>query len=186
MEDGLGDPDLDGMSNWAEYNAIDSYSSETDPTISSPQFYLTATAGTLIETPWMRQNPLCLSDTLYHRAVSKLLVIPEIQIIRILMAMDYWMGSKLIFTAWNSTDGVWTMNPLVPNDGIYDSDGDGIRDITELNLTSNLQLMGVLSPGAPTFGYESQQINQIAFENRLYRDFVQQRGKRLKSPWNNI
>ena len=33
--DGLGDPDLDGMSNWEEYNAIDSVISESDPTILS-------------------------------------------------------------------------------------------------------------------------------------------------------
>ena len=51
--DGLGDPDLDGMSNWEEYNAIDSGISESDPTISSPQFYLTDAAGALLETPWI-------------------------------------------------------------------------------------------------------------------------------------
>ena len=87
-------------------------------------------------------------------------------------------GVELIFTAWNSTDGVWTMNPLAPNDGIYDSDGDGIRDITELNLTSNLPINGESFPrGAPTFGYESQQINQIAFENRLYRILFSKEGR---------
>mgnify|MGYP003324698556 FL=1 len=52
--DGLGDPDQDGMSNWEEYNSIDSTISEADVTISSPQFYLIdAGLGAVVETPWI-------------------------------------------------------------------------------------------------------------------------------------
>ena len=70
------------------------------------------------------------------------------------------------------------MNPLVPDDGNYDSDGDGIRDITELNLTSNLPLNGEsFPPGAPTFGSESRAINELAFESRIYRILFSKDGR---------
>ncbi|GIS51292.1 MAG: hypothetical protein Ct9H90mP26_0790 [Methanobacteriota archaeon] len=57
-------------------------------------------------------------------------------------------GIEVIFTTWNSTDSVWTLNPLVPNQGGYDSDGDGVGDLVELNLTSNLPINGETYPWA--------------------------------------
>ena len=66
-------------------------------------------------------------------------------------------GIEVIFTTWNSTDSVWTLNPLVPNQGGYDSDGDGVGDLVELNLTSNLPINGETYPlGVPTFGDEAR------------------------------
>ena len=176
--DGLGDPDLDGMSNWAEYNSIDSTISESDKTISSPQFYLTDSVGALVEVPWVGAE----SSRSFGHFVS-----PEQATLTGNSAdpnnpdtdgdgmLD---GVELIFTSWNSTDEVWTLNPLVPNDGNYDSDGDGIRDIVELNLTSNLPINGEsFPPGAPTFGDESTQINNLAFESRVYRILFSKEGR---------
>ena len=85
---------------------------------------------------------------------------------------------EVIFTSWNDSDEVWTLNPLVPNDGNYDSDSDGIMDITELNLTSNLPINGGSSPsGAPTFGEESKDISNLAFQNRIYRILFSKEGR---------
>ena len=176
--DGLGDPDLDGMSNWEEYNSIDSEISETDDTISSPQFYLTDAAGVLLETPWIgAESPLSFghfvsSDQALLTGNSGDPNNPDTD------GDGMLDGVELIFTAWNSTDGVWTLNPLVPNDGNYDSDGDGIRDLTELNLTSNLPINGEsYPPGAPTFGDESREIDQLAFESRIYRILFSKEGR---------
>ena len=79
---------------------------------------------------------------------------------------------------WNSTDGVWTLNPLVPNDGSYDSDGDGIRDLTELNLTANGPVNGGLSPpDAPLFWEEADQLNHLDSVNRIYRILFSKEGR---------
>ena len=33
-------------------------------------------------------------------------------------------GVELLFTTWNSSAQTWTLNPLVPGDGLFDSDED--------------------------------------------------------------
>ena len=176
--DGLGDTDFDGMSNWEEYNSIDSEISETDEMISSPQFYLSDAAGALLETPWIGAgSPLSFGHFLTEEQsqATGLSGDPNNPDTDGDGILD---GVELIFTSWNSTDGVWTLNPLVPNDGSYDSDGDGIRDITELNLTSNLPLNGESFPsGAPTFGDESRQLDIVEFENRIYRILFTKEGR---------
>ncbi len=176
--DGLGDPDLDGMSNWEEYNSIDSTISETDGSVSSPQFYLTDAAGALLETPWIGAGSALSFGHFISEEQSRITGNsgdpnnPDTD------GDGLLDGIELIFTSWNATDEVWTLNPLVPDDGNYDSDGDGIRDITELNLTSNLPLNGEsFPPGAPTFGSESRAINELAFESRIYRILFSKEGR---------
>ena len=177
--DGLGDPDFDGMSNWEEYNSIDSQISESDGTISSPQFYLTdAGLGVLLETPWIGAES----------ALSFGAFVSEDQAILTGRTGDpnnpdsdgdgLLDGVELIFTSWNSTDGVWTLNPLVPDDGNYDSDEDGISDLVELNITTNGPINGASSPpSAPFFWEESRQIDQTEFENRIYRILFSKEGR---------
>ncbi len=177
--DGLGDPDFDGMSNWEEYNSIDSQISESDGTISSPQFYLTdAGLGALLETPWIGAES----------ALSFGAFVSEDQAILTGRTGDpnnpdsdgdgLLDGVELIFTSWNSTDGVWTLNPLVPDDGNYDSDEDGISDLVELNITTNGPINGASSPpSAPFFWEESRQIDQTEFENRIYRILFSKEGR---------
>ena len=177
--DGLGDPDQDGMSNWEEYNSIDSTISEADVTISSPQFYLIdAGLGAVVETPWIGAES-ALSFGSFVTNEQALLTgrtgnpnNPDSD------GDGLLDGVELIFTSWNSTDGVWTLNPLVPNDGNYDSDGDGITDIVELNLTTNGPINGANSPpSAPLFWEESRQIDQNEFENRIYRILFSKEGR---------
>ena len=45
-------------------------------------------------------------------------------------------GVELLFTTWNASSETWTLNPLVPGDGLFDSDEDGIVDIQEFNLVN--------------------------------------------------
>ena len=176
--DGLGDPDFDGMSNWEEYNSINSVLSETDSTISSPQFYLTDAVGSLVTSPWIgAESALSFGHFVSHEQFNKSGGTgnpnnPDTD------GDGLLDGVEVIFTSWNETDEVWTLNPLVPNDGNYDSDSDGIMDITELNLTSNLPINGESFPsGAPTFGEESKDISNLAFQNRIYRILFSKEGR---------
>ncbi len=177
-DDRLGDTDGDGMNNWEEYNAIDSLLSETDASISVPQFYLSEAAGALIETPWIgAESSLSFGSfvTDEQRNNTGLTADPNNPDSDGDGLLD---GVELIFTMWNSTDGVWTLNPLVPNDGSYDSDGDGIRDLTELNLTANGPVNGGLSPpDAPLFWEEADQLNHLDSVNRIYRILFSKEGR---------
>lgn len=176
--DNLGDPDLDGMTNWEEYNSIDGNHSETDGTISVPQFYLTDAAGALLETPWIgAESALSFGSFVSDQSGQGIGITadpnnPDSD------GDGLLDGVELIFTAWNSTDQVWTLNPLVPGDGIYDSDGDGIRDLTELNLTSNGPINGGLTPSeAPLFWSEADLIDHTDFVNRVYRILFSKEGR---------
>jgi hypothetical protein len=177
-DDRLGDTDGDGMNNWEEYNAIDSLLSETDASISVPQFYLSEAAGALLETPWIgAESSLSFGSfvTDEQRNNTGLTADPNNPDSDGDGLLD---GVELIFTMWNSTDGVWTLNPLVPNDGSYDSDGDGIRDLTELNLTANGPVNGGLSPpDAPLFWEEADQLNHLDSVNRIYRILFSKEGR---------
>jgi len=176
--DGLGDPDFDGMSNWEEYNSIDSQFSETDGTISSPQFYLSDSTGTLVATPWIgAQSPLSFGHFISEeqKLKSGLTSDPNDPDTDDDGLLD---GVELIFTSWNSTEGVWTLNPLTPGDGKFDSDNDGISDIIELNLTKNRPVNGGLSPqGAPLFWVESHSNNPLHTENRIFRILFGKEGR---------
>ena len=46
-------------------------------------------------------------------------------------------GLELLFTQWNISAQKWTLNPLVADDGYFDSDEDGINDLQEFALASN-------------------------------------------------
>ena len=123
-----GDPDGDGMNNWEEYNSIDGNLSETDPLVTSPQFYLLSVGGELLPTPWLSAESTLsfghfMSDD--QRNSSGLTADPNDPDTDGDGLLD---GIELIFTKWNSTDSVWTLNPLVAGDGYYDSDLDGITD----------------------------------------------------------
>ena len=176
--DGLGDPDLDGMSNWEEYNSIDSGISESDPTISSPQFYLTDAAGALLETPWIGAESALSFGHFLTDDQSNLTGTSADPNNPDTDGDGLLDGIEVIFTTWNSSAGVWTLNPLIPNQGGFDSDGDGIGDLVELNLTANLPINGESYPlGAPTFGVESREIDETAFENRVFRILFSKEGR---------
>ncbi|MFQ3344067.1 MAG: hypothetical protein ACKVI6_03200 [Candidatus Poseidoniales archaeon] len=176
--DNLGDPDGDGMNNWEEYNVISSEINEISDSISSPQFFLMSVAGELTSMPWIgAESPLSFGDFLSDEQtnVSGLTADPNNPDTDSDGILD---GIELIFTKWNSTDEVWTLNPLVPGDGKYDSDSDGITDILELNMTYNNPINGGLSPSdAPKFWNEADNINHQESINRIYRIIFAKEGR---------
>ena len=176
--DRIGDPDGDGMNNWEEYNVISSNLSEIDNLITVPQFYLLYFGGEYLPNPWLSAE----SSSSFGSFLS-----PE-QINLTGFTADpnnpdtdsdgLLDGMELIFTRWNSTDGVWTLNPLVPNDGNYDSDNDGISDQIELNLTLNNPFNGGLSPpDAPRLWEEAEYLDPSEAENRVYRILFNKEGR---------
>ena len=77
-------------------------------------------------------------------------------------------GIELLFTQWNQTDEVWTLNPLVSGDGHYDADQDALTDMQELNLTVQNPVNGGLSPpDAPRMWEEAMAQNENAFLQRI-------------------
>ena len=173
-----GDPDGDGMNNWEEYNSIDGNLSETDSLVTSPQFYLLSVGGELLPTPWLSAESTYsfghfLSDD--QKNLTGLTADPNNPDTDGDGLLD---GIELIFTRWNSTDSVWTLNPLVAGDGYYDSDLDGITDQVELNLTNNNPANGGLSPpDAPRMWEEADSIDPSEANNRVFRILFGKEGK---------
>ncbi|MBR84639.1 MAG: hypothetical protein CMA85_01675 [Euryarchaeota archaeon] len=176
--DRIGDPDGDGMNNWEEYNVIDSNLSETDQLITVPQFYLLSVGGELLASPWLSaQSSASFGTFLSDEQINKTgrTADPNNPDTDNDGLLD---GIELIFTRWNSTDGVWTLNPLVAGDGHYDSDRDGLTDLIELNLTLNNPANGGLSPpDAPRMWEEAEQIDSDEAEIRLNRILFNKEGR---------
>ena len=166
--DSLGDPDGDGMTNWEEYNSIDSNYTETDPDQSSPQYYVFGVGDIAAIQVWNEAG----SMTPFGAFIS-----PE------QIALSGWTcdpnnpdtdgdgmydGIELLFTQWNQSDMVWTLNPLVAGDGHYDADRDALTDLQELNLTVQNPTNGGLSPpDAPRMWEEAIAQNENAFLQRI-------------------
>ena len=176
--DRLGDPDGDGMNNWEEYNVIEGNLSETDELITVPQFYLLRVGGEILASPWLSAESassfgMFLSDEQVNK--SGRTADPNNPDTDGDGLLD---GIELIFTRWNSTDEVWTLNPLVAGDGNYDSDRDGITDLVELNLTHNNPANGGLSPpDAPRMWEEAEQLDPDEAVNRVYRILFNKEGR---------
>ena len=177
-KDQNGDPDGDGMNNWEEYNSIDGNLSETDSLVTSPQFYLLSVGGELLPTPWLSaESSFSFGHFLSEdqKNISGLTADPNDPDTDGDGLLD---GIELIFTRWNSTDSVWTLNPLVAGDGYYDSDLDGITDQVELNLTNNNPANGGLSPpDAPRMWVEADTIDPSEANNRVFRILFGKEGK---------
>jgi hypothetical protein len=177
-QDRVGDPDGDGMNNWEEYNVISSEFTEINPLITVPQFYLLYFGGEHLPNPWLSAESASSFGSFLSPEQINLTGLtadpnnPDTDSDGILDGME------LIFTKWNSTDNVWTLNPLVPNDGNYDSDNDGISDQIELNLTLNNPFNGGLSPpDAPRLWEEAEYLDPSEAENRVYRILFNKEGR---------
>ena len=177
-KDQNGDPDGDGMNNWEEYNCIDGNLSEVEKLTTVPQFYLLSVGGELLATPW-----LSAESTLSFGAF----LTPELITQRGVTAdpnnadtdgdglLD---GIELMFTRWNSSSSVWTLNPLVAGDGGFDSDLDGVTDLVELNLTNtNPQNGGLSPPDAPLMWQEAETLDPDEAVNRVRRILFNKEGR---------
>ena len=177
-KDNLEDYDGDGMNNWEEYNSISTNLSEIDNSISSPQFFLMSVLGEITPVPWVgADSALSFGDFISEEQINLtgLTTDPNNPDSDGDGVLD---GIELLFTQWNSTDQVWTLNPLVPGDGYYDSDNDGITDIVELNMTNNNPVNGGLSPyDAPKFWDEANSIDYQESINRIYRIIFSKEGR---------
>ena len=176
--DRTGDPDGDGMNNWEEYNVISSELSEIDSLITVPQFYLLYFGGEYLPNPWLSAESASSFGSFLSSEQINLTGLTADPNNPDTDSDGLLDGMELIFTKWNSTDNVWTLNPLVPNDGNYDSDNDGISDQIELNLTLNNPMNGGLSPpDAPRLWEEAEYLDPSEAENRVYRILFNKEGR---------
>ena len=176
--DQVGDPDGDGMNNWEEYNVIDGNMSEIDDMTTVPQFYLLQVGGELLATPWLSaESTLSFGTFLSAEQISLTGYTadpnnPDTD------GDGLLDGIELMFTRWNASDEVWTLNPLVAGDGNYDSDRDGITDLVELNLTNkNPQNGGLSPPDAPRLWEEAESLDPDEAVNRVYRILFNKEGR---------
>jgi len=175
-----GDPDGDGMNNWEEYNVIDGNLSETDDLITVPQFYLLPIGGELLANPWLSAESSESFGTFLTEEQKNLTGLTADPNNPDTDGDGLLDGIELIFTKWNSTNNVWTLNPLVAGDGQYDSDRDGITDQIELNLTINNPANGGLSPpDAPRMWEEAELLDPDEAVNRVYRILFNKEGRAL-------
>ena len=169
--DSAGDPDGDGMPNWAEYNSIDSSYSEVfaQTQRSSPSHYVHLLGGNPNLAVWNAG-----STTPFGAFIDSALIStngrtcdpnnPDTD------GDGLYDGIEMLFTLWNQTDQVWTLNPLVAGDGHYDEDHDALTDLQELNLTYQNPINGGLSPpDAPKFWEMAMLDDQNAALNRVYK-----------------
>ncbi len=176
--DQTGDPDGDGMNNWEEYNSIDGNFSEVDDLTTVPQFYLLQVGGELLATPWLSaESTRSFGSFLTQDQINKTGYTSDPNVADT-DGDGLLDGIELMFTRWNSTDQVWTLNPLVAGDGGYDSDRDGITDLVELNLTNkNPQNGGLSPPDAPRLWEEAESIDPDEAVNRIYRILFTKEGR---------
>lgn len=154
------DPDEDGMTNWEEYNAIDPTYSETNSNQSSPQWFVTVVGTTHLLNSWTRIS----TDESFGSFIS------EEQVNLSGRTADpnnpdtdgdgIIDGIEMLFTTWNETAEVWTLNPLVSGDGAFDSDNDALTDAQEFSIQENLPDNGGSNPTDAPLLHEDAEWNQ--------------------------
>ena len=125
------DADDDGMTNWEEYNAIDPLLTETDANRSSPKWFVTTIGSAYTFQAWAGIDT-DLSFGSFVNATQRNLTGITGDPNNVDTDGDGIIdGVELLFTTWNSSAQTWTLNPLTPGDGLFDSDEDGLVDIQE-------------------------------------------------------
>ncbi len=175
------DADDDGMSNWEEYNSIAPGLSETNQNRSSPQWFVT-TAGLGYT---IQQWPGITNSESFGSFIAQDLVNisgwtadpnnPDTD------GDGFLDGLELMFTTWNDSAQVWTLNPLVPGDGSFDSDEDGLTDGQEFSLlTTNPENGGNHPIDSPLMHIDGDLNDPSQKAQRVYTMILEkgQRGKR--------
>ncbi|MDP6870321.1 MAG: hypothetical protein QGI21_06080 [Candidatus Poseidoniaceae archaeon] len=179
--DRWGDSDDDGMSNWEEYNSISPSRSETNANRTSPQWYVTTVGTGFTLQQWAGITNF---DSFGDYVPSEIVNVsgwtadptnPDTD------GDGFLDGLELLFTAWNDTASQWTLNPLVPGDGQFDSDSDGLSDSVEFSLaTSNPDNGGSHPLDAPLMHIDGDINDPTQKAQRVYSIILEkgQRGKR--------
>ena len=131
------DADDDGMTNWEEYNAIDPLMTETDSERTSPKWFVTTQGSAYTFQAWAGiQTDLSFGSFVNstQRNLTGITGDPNNVDTDGDGIID---GVELLFTTWNSSAQTWTLNPLMPGDGLFDSDEDGLVDLQEFALANS-------------------------------------------------
>ncbi len=185
--DRFDDADADGMTNWEEYASIDPLLNELPQVQSSPQFFVT-TIGTA---PTLQQwagiftessfGSFIVADVLNASGPTADPNNPDTDGDGIIDGME------VLFTAWNDSAEVWTLNPLVPDDGNFDADADGLLDRQELALAIEQPDNGGDHPtDAPLLHVDGDNQQPTEKAQRIFRILVDKdtRGKRYLADFN--
>jgi hypothetical protein len=186
--DRWGDADDDGMTNWEEYNSIDPMYSETDQNRTSPKWFVTTIGSAYAFQAWAG----VLTDTSFGSFIN------ESQVNLTGRTADpnnvdtdgdgIIDGLELLFTTWNLSAQKWTLNPLDPNDGLFDSDEDGINDLQEFALANSNPDNGIEHPeDAPLMHIDGDLLQPTEKAQRIFNILItkETRGKRLLNDFND-
>ena len=185
------DADDDGMTNWEEYNSIDPEYSQTDQNRTSPKWFVTTIGSAYAFQAWAG----VLTDTSFGSFIN------QSQINLTGRTADpnnidtdgdgIIDGLELLFTTWNLSAQKWTLNPLDPTDGLFDSDEDGINDLQEFALANSNPDNGIDHPeDAPLMHIDGDLLQPTEKAQRIFNILMSKetRGKRLMNDftdWQN-
>ncbi|MDA1167854.1 MAG: hypothetical protein O2866_03115, partial [archaeon] len=181
------DADDDGMTNWEEYNSIDPLYSEIQNNRSSPQWFVTTVGAAFAFQQWpgiptSASFGSFIDDNI--RNTSGMTTDPN----NIDTDGDGMLdGLELLFTAWNTSAEVWTLNPLVPDDGNFDGDEDGLIDKQEFALATLQPDNGIEHPNdAPLLHVDGDLQQPTEKAQRIFNILISKntRGKRLLDDFN--
>ena len=185
--DRWGDADNDGMTNWEEYNSIAPSYSQTDANRSSPQWFVT----TIGQAYALQQWPGIPTDSSFGDFLT------QDQINATGWTTDpnnvdtdgdgMLDGLELLFTTWNVSANMWTLNPLVAGDGDFDGDEDGLIDRQEFALSLEQPDNGINHPSdAPLLHIDGDYQQPTEKAQRVFNILISKetRGKRLLNDFN--
>ena len=82
-------------------------------------------------------------------------------------------GVELLFTTWNSSTQSWTLNPLTPGDGLFDSDEDGLVDLQEFALVNSNPDNGIEHPSdAPLLHIDGDLLQPTEKTQRMFNMLI--------------
>jgi hypothetical protein len=185
--DRWGDADDDGMTNWEEYNSISPLYSQTDANRSSPQWFVT----TIGQAYALQQWPGIPTESSFGDFLT------QDQINATGWTTDpnnvdtdgdgMLDGLELLFTTWNVSANMWTLNPLVAGDGDFDGDEDGLIDRQEFALAVEQPDNGIDHPSdAPLLHVDGDYQQPTEKAQRVFNILISKetRGKRLLNDFN--
>ncbi|MEC8353875.1 MAG: hypothetical protein VXZ47_06010 [Candidatus Thermoplasmatota archaeon] len=182
------DADDDGMTNWEEYNAIDPLLTETDANRSSPKWFVTTVGSAYTFQAWAGiQTDLSFGSFVNEtqRNLTGITGDPNNVDTDGDGIID---GVELLFTTWNSSTQTWTLNPLTPGDGLFDSDEDGLVDLQEFALVNSNPDNGIEHPtDAPLLHIDGDLLQPTEKAQRMFNMLISKetRGKRLLNDFND-